>query len=85
MTFGQARARAEKDLRVCRAIYRRADTLGEKFERNLDRLINKRKTIVTWKQIQPLYQRYEEYGRQVLVLEAGLLRLGRRLRRYEIR
>jgi len=82
MTFGQARARAVKDLRVCRKAYRRADTLGEVVERNLDRLISKRKTIVTPEQLLPLMVKYEAYGRQVVNLERALIMLGFRLRRY---
>jgi hypothetical protein len=82
MTFAQARARAEKDLRVCRVAYRRADTLGEALERNLDRLITKRKRIVTPEQILPLAQRYESYARQVVAFERALTILGGRLGKY---
>ncbi len=82
MTFAQARARAEKDLRICRVAYRKADTLGEKVERNLDRLIKERKRIVTPVQLLPLMARYERYARQVVALERGLYTLGRRLGRY---
>jgi len=82
MTFAQARARAEKDLRLARASYRKADTAGEIVERTLDRLIEKRKTIVTPGQLLPLYERYEKYARRVLVLEAALALLGTRLSRY---
>ena len=82
MTFAQARARAEKDLRVCRVAYRKADTLGEVLERSLDRLITKRKRIVTPEQLLPLMAKYERYGRQVVALERALYTLGRRLSRY---
>ncbi len=82
MTFAQARARAEKDLRVCRVAYRKADTLGEVMERNLDRLIEKRKRIVTPEQLLPLMARYEGYARQVVVLERALTILGGRLGKY---
>lgn len=82
MTFAQARERAEKDLRICRQAYRKADSLGEVVERNLDRLIMKRKRIVTPEQLLPLFQRYERYGRQVVALERALVILGRRLGRY---
>ena len=84
MTFAQARARAEKDLRIARVAYRRADSLGEIVERNLDRLITKRKRIVTPEQLLPLMQRYERYTRQVIVFERALTVLGRRLSRYLI-
>ncbi len=82
MTFAQARARAESDLRVARRAYRRADSLGETVERNLDRLIEKRKRIVTPDQVLPLMVRYEKFARQVIVLERALTVLGRRLSRY---
>jgi len=82
MTFAQARARAEKDLRVARQAYRRSDSLGEILERNLDRLIEKRKRIVTPEQLLPLLSRYEAYARQVVSLERALVILGRRLGKY---
>ena len=82
MTFAQARARAEKDLRIARQAYRRADSLGEIVERNLDRLIEKRKRIVTPEQLLPLMARYEQATRQWIVLERALTTLGQRLSRY---
>lgn len=82
MTFAQARERAEKDLRVARQAYRKADTAGEIVERNLDRLIGKRKRIVTPEQILPLLVRYEAWARQVIATERALTILGRRLGRY---
>ena len=82
MTFAQARERAEKDLRIARQAYRKADTLGEVVERNLDRLIQKRKRIVTPDQLLPLMQRYERFARQVVVMERALIILGMRLQRY---
>lgn len=84
MTYAQARARAEKDLRVARAAYRKVDSLGEILERNLDRLIEKRKRIVTPEQILPMVARYERFARQVIVLERSLTILGQRLTRYLI-
>ena len=84
MTFAQARAQAEGDLRVCRKAYRRADTLGELVESNLDRLITKRKTIVTPNQLMPLLRRYEAYGRQVVLLERAIVTLAFRLARYTL-
>lgn len=82
MTFAQARERAEKDLRIARQAYRKADTLGEVVERNLDRLITKRKRIVTPTELLPLMVRYERYARQVIVMERALIILGARLTRY---
>ena len=82
MTFAQARERAEKDLRVARQAYRKADTAGEIVERNLDRLIGKRKRIVTPAQLLPLLERYERYARSVINLEIALTLAGKRLQRY---
>ena len=82
MTFAQARARAEKDLRIARIAYRKADSLGEILERNLDRLITKRKRIVTPDQLLPMMVKYERFARQVVSLERALTLLGGRLSRY---
>ncbi len=82
MTFAQARARAEKDLRVARVAYRKADSLGEALERNLDRLIQKRRRIVTPDQLLPMMVKYERFARQVIALERALTLLGGRLSRY---
>lgn len=82
MTFAQAKEQANKDLRVARQAYRKADTAGEVIERTLDRLIGKRKTIVTPDQLLPLMQRYEQYARKVILLELALATLGRRLSKY---
>ena len=82
MTFAQAKAKAEKDLRAARQAYRKADSAGEIVERTLDRLIGKRKTIVTPEQIVPLLQRYESYARLVVNFEAALAALSQRLSRY---
>lgn len=82
MTFAQAKAQANKDLRLARAQYRKADSAGEIVERNLDRLITKRKTIVTPEQLLPLLRRYENYARKVMLLELALTTLGFRLTKY---
>jgi hypothetical protein len=82
MTFAQAKEQANKALRAARRSYRKADTAGEIVERTLDRLISKRKTIVTPAQMMPLLQRYEDYARRVLVLEAALAVMMIRLTKY---
>lgn len=84
MTFAQARDRAEKDLRVARQAYRKADTAGEILERNLDRLIGKRKRIVTPEQLLPMLERYEKWARSVISVEGALVLAGKRLARYLI-
>lgn len=44
-TQGQIRARAKSAVRATRAVYRRADSAGEKLERELDRLIKRKQLI----------------------------------------
>lgn len=73
MTFAQAKAEVNKALRVARSVYRKADTAGEVVERALDRLITKRKTIVTPDQMIPMLQKYEDYARKVYALQESLV------------
>ena len=44
-TQGQIRARAKSAVRATRAVYRKADSAGEKLERELDRLIKRKQLI----------------------------------------
>jgi len=71
MTQGEQRALVKRSARNCRALYRKADTSGEKVERELDRLI-KRKTLIQASSLTTLEARYYEYKRLVVALEAGL-------------
>lgn len=61
LTFAQRRDAVKKGLRVARQSYRKADSAGERLERELDRLIQ-RKTFVTPEQLQKMAQLYIDYG-----------------------
>lgn len=84
MTFAQARVAATRALRDIRAIYRKADTAGEIVERNLDRLIEKRKRIVTSYQVLPMIDRFRDYAARVQDMEDSLLTLIRALKAMEL-
>lgn len=60
LTDAQARNYVIRSLRLARAAYRKADTAGEREERELDRLI-KRKTRMNVTQLVTLAERYNEY------------------------
>jgi len=60
LTDAQARNLVIKALRQARAAYRKADTAGEKEERELDRLI-KRKTRINAASLATVSQRYKNY------------------------
>lgn len=45
MTFTELQGRLVKSIRTVRAVYRRADTAGEKLERELDRLVSRKRLI----------------------------------------
>jgi len=55
---------ALKALRMLRVIYRASDTAGEKFEREIDRLI-KRKTRINAGSLQTIDKLYKEYTASV--------------------
>lgn len=63
-TQSQRRAEALAAIRRLRQEYRKADSAGERFERELDRL-TKRKTLIGPDQIQGLAQKLEAYARLV--------------------
>lgn len=84
MTYAQARQEAIKAIRNLRAVYRRADTQGEKLERTLDRLISKRKTIVISSQMSPAVEQWREYLRLVKDMEVGMVSCLRILASYEL-
>jgi len=64
MTYTQQRDLVRKGLRNLRRVYRRADTEGEKFERHLDRLIN-RKTLVGVAELEAIATEYKAWQRLV--------------------
>lgn len=70
-TQGQRRAEGRKAVRTARTYYRKADSLGESLERELDRLI-KRKTLITVDQLQTLFNRFNAYADQIRVLQKAL-------------
>lgn len=84
MTFAQARQEVITGLRTLRVVYRKADTAGEVFERNLDRLIEKRKKIVVSRELQPLIERFRVYRAHVIDIQAGLIIAIDTLVKYEL-
>jgi len=61
---GERKRLVNKSIRSLRALYRRADTAGERVERELDRLI-KRKTQVELKSLQTLINEMNAYYNMV--------------------
>lgn len=71
MTQGEQRALVKRAVRNCRAAYRKADTSGEKLERELDRLV-KRKTLIQANSLSTTESLYYSYKQQVNSLENAL-------------
>lgn len=71
LTFAQRREAVVRGLREARKAYRKADTAGEKLERELDRLIL-RKTIITPEQLQKMTQLYVDYGNLVNMMQGPM-------------
>jgi hypothetical protein len=71
LTDFQAKQLAVRALRQARAAYRKADTQGEKFEREVDRLI-KRKTRINAGSFNTLTKHYQEYIRLVSQMQVPL-------------
>jgi len=71
MTQGEQRALVKRAARNCRAAYRKADSSGEKVERELDRLI-KRKTLIQAQSLSTLESQYYAYKQHVVALENAL-------------
>lgn len=69
-TLAERKAQAKSALRALRRIYRAADTLGEKVERELDRLI-KRKTLVGPDSLVKLGEMAREYSRSIENVNRG--------------
>jgi len=63
-TQGQRRSEAKSAIRRLRQEYRKADSAGERVERELDRLI-KRKTLISADQLKTATDRLETYVRTV--------------------
>lgn len=71
LTDAQARTVVVRSLRNCRAKYRQADTAGEKFEREIDRLI-KRKTRINSNSLSTLTRLYDQYVQSVGLIQYAL-------------
>jgi hypothetical protein len=71
LTDAQARNLVVKALRQARAAYRAADTMGEREEREYDRLI-KRKTRINAASLVTLAKRYSEYQKLVNAIQLPL-------------
>lgn len=65
------RDRIKRALRNARRAYRSMDTQGEKIERWMDRMIE-RKTLIRWEQAEPVAPMWDEYKRRVAAAEKAL-------------
>lgn len=66
-SYAQKAVSVRSALRKLRAVYRASDTAGEKVERELDRLIN-RKTLVESKSLQTVQSLLAEMIRRVNII-----------------
>lgn len=71
LTDAQARNLVIRALRKARIAHRQADTLGEVFERELDRLI-KRKTRINANSLVTATSRYKDYINKVAQVQSPL-------------
>lgn len=71
LTDAQARNLVIRSLRTARKYHRAADTQGERFEREIDRLI-KRKTRISAKSLVTLAELYRVYNDKVTRLQMPL-------------
>ena len=71
MTQGEARALVKRAARNARAAYRKADSAGERLERELDRLL-KRKTLIQACSLGSAEKSYYAYKNQVASLEKAM-------------
>ena len=76
---GERKRLVNKAIRQLRALYRQADTQGEKVERELDRLI-KRKTQVEIKSLDTLIKTTNEYYNKVQTFARGYSALAQAIR-----
>ncbi|MBA7550419.1 hypothetical protein ES705_42933 [subsurface metagenome] len=84
MTQAQARQAVVKLLREVRAVYRRADTQGERFERWIDRLIKERKKLVLADELIPAVEKLFLYTSLVRDLEKAMGATIKAVTRYEV-
>lgn len=71
MTFTQIQAKLLRSVRSVRRVYRRADTAGEKLERELDRLI-KRKQLLQPDDLGTCIKYYDEFVKRVNDVDKAL-------------
>jgi hypothetical protein len=71
LTDAQARALVVRSLRTVRKYYRTADTRGEAFEREVDRLI-KRKTRISSRSLVTLADAFKLYSQAVQQMQLPL-------------
>ncbi len=84
MTQAQARQAVVKLLREVRAVYRRADTQGERFERWIDRLIKERKKLVLADELIPAVEKLLVYTDLVSDLQKAMGATIKAVTRYEV-
>lgn len=82
-TQGQRRAEARSAVRRLRQEYRKADTAGEKAERELDRLV-KRKTLITADELQTVAKRLMDYAQAVESIQRVYVLVQRILQQVEL-
>ncbi len=84
MTQAQARQAVVKLLREVRAVYRKADTQGERFERWIDRLIKERKKLVLADELMPATEKLMDYVWLVGELQKAMGATIKAVTRYEV-
>jgi len=82
-TQGQRRAEARSAVRRLRAEYRRADSAGERAERELDRLV-KRKTLITADELQTVSKKLMDYVQAVESIQRIYVLVQRILQQVEL-
>jgi len=82
-TQGQRRAEAKSAVRRLRAEYRKADSAGEKAERELDRLI-KRKTLIGADDLQTVAKQLYSYAQAVESIQRIYILVQKILQQVEI-
>ena len=71
MTQGESRAVVKRAARNARAAYRKADSAGERLERELERLL-KRKTLIQASSLSTMEKAYYQYKNYVTSLEKAI-------------
>lgn len=84
MTQAQARQAVVKLLREVRAVYRKADSQGERFERWIDRLIKERKKLVLADELIPAVEKLLDYIALVNDLQKAMGATIKAVTRYEV-